>query len=199
MKMKTIKLTLLKLLLTIVVACAIGFTVGSVGLCRLLNVGCPVPYAMSTQNFVRRDTAHMWAMNFKHKWDTLTNKPKGNVPIKYFTIRSQDVLCAMGIDTAWQYETAYRYVRINVGYNMATQELKAYIQPVKDVDLSNPTNPFAGTGLFFNKKGQIVDSLGNLLDKNGRPHKIKMVGKTVPDTAVYVADLNTPCPSTCGN
>lgn len=197
--MKTIKITLLKLLLALIVACAIGFTVGSVGLCRLFNVGCPVPYAMSNQSFVRRDTAHMWAMNFKHTWDTLMKAPKDKAPIKYFTIRSQDVLCAMGIDTAWQNETIYRYVRVNIGYDTTNRELKAYIQPVKDVDLSNPTNPFAGTGLFFNKKGQIVDSLGNILDKNGRPHKIKMVGKTASDTEVYVADLNTPCPSTCGN
>lgn len=192
---------LFKWVLAIIIAFTIGFTVGSVGLCRFLNIGCPAPYAINHQNFVRRDTAHAWAMNFKYVWDTLFNDPKGHVPIKYFTIKSQDVLCALGIDTAWQYETAYHYIRVNIGYDTASHQLKAYIQPVINVDLNNATNPFAGTGLFFNKKGQIVDSLGNLLDKNGRiVHGSKLSGKNTPDSiAVFVGDLNTPCPSTCGN
>lgn len=202
--MKKITMNLFKFVLAIIIALAIGFTVGSAGLCRLFKAGCPTPFVptdtISTQDFVPQAKADRWSHNYDSLWRSMgTGHP---VPLHYFTIRTQDLLCAMGIDTAWQYQTTQRYIRLTIGYSDSLQQLKAYIQPVINVDLQSKSNPFpAGKALFFNKEGKIVDSLGNLVDKYGHiVIKSNVGGNNLKDTmTVFVGDLNTPCPSTCGN
>ncbi len=196
--MKKITTTFFKIALTAGIAAAIGFTIGSIGFCRLLNAGCPAPFVsidtISTQDFVSKARANRWSHNYDTLWKSIGHGTP--VPLHYFTIRTQDLLCAMGIDTAWQYKTAHRYIRLTIGYSDSLKQLKAYIQPVINADLRSKGNPFpAGTALFFNKKGQIVDSVGNWIDKNG--HIIKRNGDDPID--LFVGDLNTPCPATCGN
>lgn len=202
--MKKITTTFFKIALTAGIAAAIGFTIGSIGFCRLLNAGCPAPSVridtINTKDFASQTTAHQWSRSYDSLWRHIG---RGPVPLHYFTIRSQDLLCAMGIDTAWQYKTRHMYIRLTIGYSDSLSQLKAYIQPVIDVDLGNKNNPFpAGKALFFNKKGQIVDSLGQVIDKDGHiVSNYKVKGKNVSDDPIdlFVGDLNTPCPSTCGN
>jgi len=197
--MKKITISVVKWILVIIIAFTIGFTAGSIGLCRLTKIGCPVPSSpadtINTHDFVSKVKAHKWTHAYDSLWTRIGNGLP--IPLHYFTIRSQDLLCAMGIDTAWQYQTGHMYIRLTIGYSDSLKQLKAYIQPVVDVNLSNKNNPFpAGKALFFNKKGQIVDSLGNLIDKNGH-----IIGKSLRNVkdSLFVGDLNTPCPATCGN
>jgi len=197
--MKTITTTFFKIVLTAAIAAVIGFTIGSVGTCRIFNIGCPAPSGpvdtISTKDFVSKTTAHKWRKAYDSLWRSMGNGLP--VPLSYFTIRSQDLLCAMGMDTAWQYKTAHKYIRLTIGYSDSLKQLKAYIQPVVDADIINKNNPFpAGKALFFNKKGQIVDSLGNYIDKDGH---IKIKRNDTDPIDLFVGDLNTPCPSTCGN
>ncbi|OCX52145.1 hypothetical protein BEL04_11675 [Mucilaginibacter sp. PPCGB 2223] len=197
--MKKITISLFKFVSVIIIACVFGFIIGSIGLCRLFHTGCPAPVnpvdSVNMHDFVPRSTAHKWTKSYDSLWTIMGNGVP--VPLKYFTVRSQDLLCAMGIDTAWQYQTAHRYIRLTIGYSDSLKQLKAYIQPVVDADITSKSSPFpAGRALFFNKKGQIVDSLGNRIDKNG--HIIQ--SNSMPDSlALFVGDLNTPCPATCGN
>jgi ABC-type oligopeptide transport system substrate-binding subunit len=64
--------------------------------------------------------------------------------------------------------------------------MKCFIQPVENVDLANN---YAGDGMFFNKNGQIISGKG----------KKNTLGAKATDDDIFVADLNTPCPNTCGN
>jgi hypothetical protein len=200
--MKTVKTSFFKFAMAAAIAGAIGFTIGSVGTCQLFHVGCPVPVPIDSQNFVPLDTAKKWVRNYDTIWKLVMDKfghPKDSIPpLHYFTIRSQDVLCAMGIDTSWKSETKHRYIRISLGYSTALNQLKAFVQPVQDVDLTRP-NPFAGKQLFFNKKGEVIDTAGNPVGKEHAIANRKTKHGDTDTLTLFVGDLNTPCPATCGN
>jgi len=195
--MKTIKKNVIPLVLGIVIGLAVSYF--------FLNKGddgtnyINTKYAIHTTNFVSTRESAVWVDHYRHMWDKMmdslhvTPRHKYGLPLQFFTVRSQDLLCAMGIDTAWQYKTAYPYVRISIGFSDSLKQLKAFVQPVDSVDLLKGN---AGHALFFNKKGAIVDSHGNLIGRDG--HIISKKPENNQDS-LFVADLNTPCPSTCGN
>ena len=101
---------------------------------------------------------------------------RDSVPLKYYTVRSSDLMAAMAIrDTACKYQ----YVRVNLALD-SNYKFKLYVQPVMDAYISadNPDKNTGGIGYFFNEKGDII---------NGGDESIK-----------FLADLNAPCPNTCG-
>ena len=160
---------------------------------------------INTFDFEHRDSAVKWVDNLKEKWAQITGKDAAlskSMP-EYFTIKSQDVLSAMGVDTAWKYVTKLRYMRVTLGFDKRNNTVKAFIQPVVNVDFKKTDNP-AGTALFFNKHGQIVNAKGEIIDSlkapwSASPMKIAKQRIKGSEDSVYVADLSTPCPNTCGN
>jgi hypothetical protein len=100
-----------------------------------------------------------------------------NPPIMYYTVRSIDLMAAMDIkDTACNYQ----YVRVNLALDTAFR-FKLYVQPVVNAYISKdkPSKNTGGTGYYFNEKGEIISPEAN--------------------DPRYLADLNAPCPNTCGN
>jgi hypothetical protein len=192
--MKTIKNNVIPLVLGILVGVVVSYL-----FLREADDSTDPKYKMSTTSFVTKDTSIKWVNNYQQIWNNIQDsihqgpKHKYGLPLQFFTVRSQDLLWAMGIDTAWQYKTKYRYVRVSIGYSGLLKELKAFVQPVDSVNLAIG---YAGRALFFNSKGQIIDKNGNIIGKDGR-----VIGKQAfnPGDSLFVADLNTPCPATCGN
>jgi len=203
----------MKTLIIIVVALAAGFVIGHytlTGANRQTAYSTVVPRpadTINTLNFEQRDSSRMWVANYKKLWEKIAGTDaalKDDRP-KSFTIKSQDVLNAMGIDSSWKTVTKLRYLRLTLGFDATNKTMKAFIQPVVNVDLKGK-GPFpAGRALFFNIKGQIVDSAGKRIDSLSMGHSFAgmMAGKTrirvSSDSGLYVADLSTPCPNTCGN
>ncbi|MDP9048052.1 MAG: hypothetical protein M3N14_07935 [Bacteroidota bacterium] len=204
----------MKTLIIILVAVAAGFVIGHFTFngkdakSQFRSTASDPADTVNTLNFENRDSSQVWVKNYKKIWNAIVDKDaklKDDRP-KSFTIKSQDVLNAMGIDSSWKYITKLRYLRLTLGYDGVNKTMKAFIQPVVNVNLKGK-GPFpAGTALFFNIRGQIVDSTGKKIDtlsmssafagmKAGKS-KIKT---RASDTGVYVADLSTPCPNTCGN
>ncbi|BAV05630.1 hypothetical protein SAMN05421788_108225 [Filimonas lacunae] len=115
---------------------------------------------------------------------------KDSIPIRYFTIRSQDLLASMGMDVTIIDSLVLRmhpFVRLNIGMDTLPGNkftFKAFLQPVDSVCAQYP----AGIGRFFNKEGFIVNRHGG---RAGVP--VSQDGSIT----LYVADLNTPCPNTC--
>jgi hypothetical protein len=205
----------MKTLIINLVAVAAGFVIGHYTFNGQgsKNTCCAVTAdqadTVNTLNFEHRDSSRVWVKNYKKMWDAIADKDaalKDN-RLKSFTIKSQDVLNAMGIDSSWKYITKLRYLRLTLGYDGLNKTMKAFIQPVVNVNLKG-RGPFpAGTALFFNIKGQIVDSTGRRVDTISMTHsftrmkagKANIQAKTSTGGDVYVADLSTPCPNTCGN
>ena len=137
------------------------------------------------------ELAKQWRADYKKMWkDSLHIKSQ---PLLYFTVKAPDLLASMGIDTTTIYDKVlkqYPFVRINLGYDAKTHEMKAFIQPVDSV---NTAKKFMGRHLFFNQYGDIVDSLGR---KPGSKGATNLKANAAAD--LNVADLNTPCPNTCG-
>ena len=122
-------------------------------------------------------------LNYDKVCDTLFH---GDTPIHYYTVRVQDLLAAMGADSSLLTSPGafkYHYVRVTIALEKDINQFKLYVQPVKggDLDLAGPGKK-AGTALFFRRNGSI-DSIPN----------------PGLDADIYVADLNAPCPNTCGN
>lgn len=99
------------------------------------------------------------------------------IPIKAFSIRSEDLLIAMGMkkrkDGSYT-ACEFRDIRVYLGYDTS---FKLFIVPVKDADLDKG---IAGTDVFLDKHCKPIP-----------PHKDGAA------TTAYVLDLNAPCPNTC--
>ncbi len=150
----------------------------------LLSGTIAKPDSIDRISFVTATEADKWVKYYHGVWKKLL--PKDSLPIKFFTVKTQDVLLAMGINQPWNTITTQQYIRVNLGYDSASNQMKCFIQPVENVDF---TKNYAGEGMFFNKNGQIVSKKGKSLG----------LGSGVVSDSTYVADLNTPCPNTCGN
>ncbi|MFW2477341.1 MAG: hypothetical protein ACN4EP_10510 [Sediminibacterium sp.] len=142
------------------------------------------PDSIDRISFVTVAMADKWKEDYHQAWKKIL--PKDSLPIRFFTVKTQDVLLAMGINKPWQSVTSQQYIRVNLGYDATSNQMKCFIQPVENVDLANN---YAGDGMFFNKNGQIISGKG----------KKNTLGAKATDDDIFVADLNTPCPNTCGN
>lgn len=147
------------------------------------QVSSSLPDSIDRISFVSSAVAEKWASDYHEAWRKIL--PGDSIPIRFFTIKTQDVLLAMGINKPWNAMTNYEYIRVNLGYDVETNRMKCFIQPVDSVNLAGH---FAGNGLFFSKNGQI----------SGKKRPAQFGAATGGDS-LYVADLNTPCPNTCGN
>jgi hypothetical protein len=82
----------------------------------------------------------------------------------------------------------YRYIRVTLALQQDGNKFKLYIQPADTAYLkvNDSTNWKAGRALYFRRNGTI--------DSTSTPD-------TNPSIAgdLFVADLNAPCPNTCGN
>ncbi len=184
--MKTIQKNVLMLFLGILVGAGVCYlAVGKKS--ATLGLSSPNADTIDTANFIPLSKAKKWVSTYDSLWARIENGPP---KLQYFNIKAQDVLSALGVNKSWKLETPYRYLRMTIGYSTPKHEFKAFIQPVY-IDSLNHTIPFpGGTGLFFNHFGLIVDAKGHPFGGHNQGGN--------SDTT-YVADLNTPCPSTCGN
>jgi hypothetical protein len=124
-------------------------------------------------------------------FDSLSRTILGDTPIQYYTVRARDIFAAIGMDSSilkMPNIYKYRYFRVTLAFKRDSNQFKLYIQPVSDsyLNAGDPGHWKAGKALFFKKDGTI--------DSTSTPD-------TNPSIAgsLYVADLNAPCPNTCGN
>lgn len=125
-------------------------------------------------------------------YDTICRRilNRAEPPIEYFTVRATDLLAAMGIDTLYARNAAeynHRYVRVTIGFSQADTAFKLYIQPVLHANLGPSGAISAGIPLYFRHNG-VIDSTER-----------DLIVSTNPTDSLYVADLNAPCPRTCGS
>ncbi len=108
--------------------------------------------------------------------NSLTPMPL-NFPVRAFTIRSTDLLEALGLPfDEKKVKPKYENVRIYIGMDKNSQ-FKLFFTPVVGADLSaNP--PIAGKDHYLCK--QIKDENGNVIA-----------------TQEYLLDFSKPCPNTC--
>lgn len=113
----------------------------------------------------------------------------GTVPIKAFTIRSEDLLAALNlptslVDSVYNGDTVCHHVRVYLGYRVAGEGtgFKLFIVPVKGANLSgNDTSWRAGIDIMLNSSGG----------------PITHASKKSAAGDEYVLDLIAPCPKTC--
>ena len=111
--------------------------------------------------------------NIKH-YDTVARKALGTVPIQSFTIRSVDLLEAMGMPVADTTEAVFKYVRIYLGMNKKN-DFKLYLTPVVGANL-NVKPPIAGRDSILHGKFKGLGGSGD-----------------------YMLDFTQSCPNTCPN
>lgn len=103
-------------------------------------------------------------------YQTEVKKMLGADPVKAFTIASVDLVEAIG----WQKEKRYDYVRIYMGLDEESKELKIYLTPVEGADLKKG---IAGKDVF-------------------RSGKYEGEGFLQGD-GPFMLDFSSPCPRTC--
>ncbi len=101
-------------------------------------------------------------------------------PIRAFTIRSVDLVEAMGMNMNVTRNAKYRHVRVYIGLEEATGEFKIYLTPVEGAKLSAgvPGKDVILKGPYTGNKKKSDDELG---DGDGP----------------YVFDFSQPCPNAC--
>ncbi len=100
-----------------------------------------------------------------------------NSPLKSFTIRSIDLIEAMGMKMKYERKAKYEYVRVYIGLDEDNQ-FKLFLTPVEGADLdAHP--PKAGRDHILHKD-KVKDADGNWTEGDG-----------------YVMDFAKPCPNTC--
>jgi hypothetical protein len=97
-------------------------------------------------------------------------------PIRSYTIRSADLLEAMGLSR--NLDTAFHFVRVHLGID-EYKNFRLFLNPVEGADLSS--NP--------PKAGSDVKLYG--------PHKRSSAPKGKVEPGAYVLDFTSPCPATC--
>lgn len=143
----------------------------------------------STHDLVDKTTASRWIQSYDSLWKTIS--PDTTYRTNFFTVRTQDVVWSMGIDSSWRRvandSNLHPFMRITFGYNAASKQIKAFFQPVDSVVVSKKGQILsAGIPLYFDKDGKIKN--------NGHRGASQPITDEPGD---YVADLNTPCPPMC--
>lgn len=112
-------------------------------------------------------------------YDSLSQAALGVDPIRAFTIRSVDLVEAIGLDMKYLNKAKYRHVRIYMGLDSASGQFKVYLTPVKGAKLSagKPGKDVILNGPYSGADGD-KSELG---DGNGP----------------YVFDFSKPCPNAC--
>ncbi len=146
-----------------------------------LNEGRPAPVPLDSL-LVPKGQAMVNIAYF----DSLSSKKLSDIPIKAYTIRSQELLVAMGLDSSLISKVIYNNIRVYLAYQptgekQGTPGYKLYIVPVIGANL-DAYPPIGGKDV--------------MLDKNGKGIKPELLGNYA-DGDQYVLDLNTPCPNTC--
>lgn len=119
-------------------------------------------------------------------YDSLCRKKLVDVSVRAYTIRSQELLVAMGLDSALLSKATYKNIRVYLAYQPKSQKeskgsFKLYVVPVVGANL-NVTPAIGGEDV--------------MLDKNGHGIKPRDLA-SYPNGDQYMLDLNTPCPNTC--
>jgi hypothetical protein len=112
------------------------------------------------------------AMKDIQYYDTVSKEILKVIPIQSFTIRSVDLVEAMGLPPSAVKKAPFKYVRVYLGMNSKNQ-FKLYLTPVVGADL-NANPPVAGRDSILVGK---YDGLGN--------------------SGAYMLDFTAPCPTTC--
>jgi hypothetical protein len=128
--------------------------------------------------------------NIKY-FETLCKQHLGITPIQYYTVRARDLFAAMGMDSSILTDSnmyRYRYIRVTLALQENGTKFKLYIQPADTAYLkvTDTANWKAGRALYFRRNGMI--------DSTSTPDTNPSISG-----GLYVADLNAPCPNTCGN
>lgn len=110
-------------------------------------------------------------------YDSLSKAKLGIDPIRAFTIRSVDLVEAIGLDMKYLRKAEYRHVRIYMGLDSVGQ-FKVYLTPVKGAKLSAGE---PGKDVILNGPYSGDDGKGELGDGDGP----------------YVFDFSQPCPNAC--
>ncbi|MBS1637775.1 MAG: hypothetical protein JST26_17805 [Bacteroidetes bacterium] len=102
-----------------------------------------------------------------HRYDSICQKLLGSVPVKGFTIRSRDLLEALGLPVEDTSICEYKHARVYLGMDR-TNQFKLFIVPVVGANLSK--------------------------DEGGEDVPLK---DPDAGDQLSVLDLNTPCPKVC--
>lgn len=109
-------------------------------------------------------------------YDSLSKAALGIDPIRAFTIRSVDLVEAMGLDTKYLKKAEYSHVRIYMGLDKDSSQFKIYLTPVKGAKLSE-----GKPGKDVILKGPYDGDGDGISDGDGQ----------------YVLDFSKPCPNAC--
>jgi hypothetical protein len=126
-----------------------------------------------------------------NNYDTICKKSFDTIPIQYYTVRAADLFAALGVDSlvllSQKKLYRYPYIRVSLAFEKSASRFKLYIQPVIGADLSSPdsTQWKAGRALYFRRNGSVDSTWDPRVNPAG-------------SAGMYVADLNAPCPNTCG-
>ncbi|WP_144017424.1 hypothetical protein [Ekhidna lutea] len=119
------------------------------------------------------------AENNINYYDSITRKYLKTDPIKAFTVRSVDLIEAIGLPISDDAKTKYKHVRIYLGLDSATNQFKMYLTPVKGAKLSAG---IAGKDVILDGPYEgIPNSNGEVSESDGQ----------------YMMDFTKPCPTTC--
>lgn len=112
-------------------------------------------------------------------YDTMAYKFLKTDPIKSFTIRSVDLIEAVGLPPSADAKSKYKHVRIYLGLDSATNEFKMYLTPVQGAKLSAGK---AGKDLILDGPYEGIPGSGDTVSEND---------------GQYMMDFSAPCPKTC--
>lgn len=123
------------------------------------------------------------AQEYIRVYDSICDTVFKKVPIRAYTVRSEDLIAAMGLPDSVDSLVAHKFIRVYLGYDLAHKPhagFKLFIVPVDDASLAgnDPANWKGGSDVY--------------LDDNG-----KVIGPGDPASTPNVLDLNAPCPNTC--
>ncbi|WP_370090027.1 hypothetical protein [Ekhidna sp.] len=141
--------------------------------------------AMESSYEVQDSEPSMYAVSYEEAkknityYDTMAYKFLKTDPIKAFTIRSVDLIEAIGLPPSADAKSKYKHVRIYLGLDSATNQFKVYMTPVEGAKLSAGK---AGKDVILDGPYEgIPDSNGDVSESDGQ----------------YMMDFSAPCPKTC--
>ena len=120
------------------------------------------------------------AMKDMAHYDSVAIKTIGVDPIRAFTIRSVDLVEAMGLPVKFLKEAEYKHVRIYIGMSRPTNEFKIFLTPVEGANLNKG---IAGKDVIL--EGPYFEDL-----------EARIKGVSMGE-GPYMLDFSAPCPNTC--